>query len=321
MIELNSRINTYLVSAAVAGFLVACGGSSVGDGAGVGSDTSSKTLSHTNVVSGTTDSPPQAAPPAPTSSANSASPQAPITSSSSPATLPASDGPTGQDPGAYTLTFHDSFDQGLDRSVWNTERTDANIAVTNYAVRNGTLKIWPERGTNGEFFDRTFDTEGRFTQQYGFFEMEAKLPKGKGVWPAFWLLGYQDGRRPEIDILEAYPGGAAPWGAPGADGVPVPMMYAPVVWHDRGTQAGYTKVATPDMSAGFHRYGLKWEPNKTTFYFDGKEVYSLQVSISDPLFPILDLWFGSASGEPDGSTPTGESNSFEINYVKAWQFR
>jgi beta-glucanase (GH16 family) len=321
MIEHNSRINRYLVSAAVAGLLVACGGTSVGDGSGLATDTSSNTVSPAGVVSGTTDSPPQAAPPASASTANSDSPPASSPSSSSPVTLPASDGPTGQDPGAYTLTFHDSFDAGLDRSVWNTERTGAGVAVTNYAVKGGALKIWPERGTNGKFFDRTFDTEGRFTQRYGYFEMEAKLPKGKGVWPAFWLLGYRDGRRPEIDILEAYPGGVAPWGAPGADGVPVPMMYAPVVWRDREDQAGYSKVATPDLSAGFHRYGLKWEPNKTTFYFDGKEVYSLQVTISDPLFPILDLWFGSASGEPDASTPTGESNAFEINYVKAWQFK
>lgn len=321
MVEHNSRINAYLVPAAVAGLLVACGGTSVEDGAGLVTDTSPATQSNVSVVSGTTDSPPQAAPPASTSSANANSPQVSSTSSLSPATLPASDGPAGQDSSGYTLTFHDSFDAGLDRSVWNTERTDADIAVTNYAVKGGVLKIWPERGTNGDFFDRTFDTDGRFSQKYGYFEMEAKLPKGKGVWPAFWLLGYQDGRRPEIDILEAYPGGAAPWGAPGGDGVPVPMMYAPVVWNDRGDQAGYTKVTTPDMSAGFHRYGLKWEPNRMTFYFDGKEVYSLQASISDPLFPILDLWFGSASGEPDASTPTGESNAFEINYVKAWQFK
>lgn len=321
MIEHNSRVNRYLVSAAVAGLLAACGGTSVEDGSGLAPDTSSNTLSHASVVSGTTDSPPQAAPPAPASTANADPHPATSASSSSPVTLPATDGPTGQDPGAYTLTFHDSFDAGLDRTVWNTERTDADIAVTNYTVKGGALKIWPERGTNGKFFNRTLDTDGRFTQQYGYFEMEAKLPKGKGVWPAFWLLGYRDGRRPEMDILEAYPGGVAPWGAPGTDGIPVPMMYAPVVWRDRDDQAGYSKVATPDLSAGFHRYGLKWEPDRATFYFDGKEVYSLQVTISDPLFPIVDLWFGSASGEPDASTPTGEANAFEINYVKAWQFK
>jgi beta-glucanase (GH16 family) len=66
---------------------------------------------------------------------------------------------------------------------------------------------------------------------------------------------------------------------------------------------------------------VKWEPNRVTFYFDGSEVYSLDVAVSNPLYMIVDLWFGSASGEPDDTTPTGESNAFEVNYVKAWQFK
>jgi len=232
-----------------------------------------------------------------------------------------SDGPAGQDASQYTLTFADDFNNELDRSVWRTDRTDTASSTSNYATRDGMLKIWPQRGADGEFFNRTFDTEGRFSQQYGYFEMEAKLPKGKGVWPAFWLYSQAGGKRPEIDILEAYPGGDAPWGKPDADGVPVSTMYAPVTWTDEGERAGYAKVETPDLSAGFHRYGVKWEPNRQTFYFDGREVFSHEVSISDPLFIIVDLWFGSASGQPNGQTPTGESNAFEVNYVKAWQFK
>lgn len=235
------------------------------------------------------------------------------------------EGPAGQDADAFTLTFYDSFDGELDRSVWHLDgfsgRLNASNAVPNYASGNGSLKIWPQRGSNGEFFDRTLDTRRSFTQQYGYFEIEAKLPKGNGVWPAFWLLSMSGDGRPEIDIMEAYPGGVAPWGTPGADGVPAATMYAPVVWRDAHDQAGYAKVATPDLSDDFHRYGAKWEPNKVTFYFDGEEVYSVDASVSDPMFMILDLWFGSASGQPDSSTPAGDSNAFEINYVKAWQFK
>lgn len=233
----------------------------------------------------------------------------------------ASGGPAGQDAGQFELTFVDEFNSELDRNVWRTDRTDTESSTTNYATRNGALKIWPQRGSNGEFFNRTLDTDGRFSQKYGYFEIEAKLPKGKGVWPAFWLFNQIGERRPEIDILEAYPGGEAPWGKPDADGIPVPMMYAPVTWTDRGERAGYAKVETPDLSAGFHRYGLKWEPNRQTFYFDGREVFSHEVTVSEPLYLIVDLWFGSASGQPNDRTPTGESNSFEVNYVKAWQFK
>jgi beta-glucanase (GH16 family) len=57
-----------------------------------------------------------------------------------------------------------------------------------------------------------------------------------------------------------------------------------------------------------------------TFYFDGKEVYAANVSMGDPMYIMLDLWYGSASGQPDSTTPTGKTNSYEVNYVRAWKF-
>jgi beta-glucanase (GH16 family) len=80
-------------------------------------------------------------------------------------------------------------------------------------------------------------------------------------------------------------------------------------------------LQTVDLSAGFHTYAVKWEPGRQTFYFDGQPFWTVNVSMSDPMYIMLDLWFGSASGTPDGSTPTGEGNSFEVNYVRAWQFK
>jgi len=43
--------------------------------------------------------------------------------------------------------------------------------------------------------------------------------------------------------------------------------------------------------------------------------------MSDPMYLMLDLWYGSASGTPDNSTPTGKSNSYEVNYIRAWKFK
>ena len=43
--------------------------------------------------------------------------------------------------------------------------------------------------------------------------------------------------------------------------------------------------------------------------------------MDDAKFVLVDLWFGSSSGEPDHTTPTGKSNSYEINYVRVWQFK
>lgn len=238
-----------------------------------------------------------------------------------PAAVAAAGGPFGQDPAGYTLTFLDNFDGELDRTVWNTQRHETFNTVQNFATRNGILKIWPERGKNGEFFFRTLDTEGRFAQRYGYFEIEAKLPKGQGVWPSFWLHTTDGGVYREIDIMEAFPSGIPPWSEIGPGGVPTAVMYAPVVWISHDMKGGVAKITTPDLAADFHRYGTKWEPERITFYFDGREVLVVNAAIAEPMYMFLDLKYGSASGKPDETTPTGESNSLEVNYVKAWQFK
>ena len=240
-----------------------------------------------------------------------------------PAPAPSTDvmAPFGQDASRYTLSFSEEFNGPLNSARWNDKIWyEAAPATKNYTVENGSLKIWPERDANGKFFNRTIDTDGKYYQTYGYFEIQAKLPKGKGTWPAFWLFNHIGNRRPEIDVMEAYAGGPTPWGKI-VNGVSVPTMYASTIWQDATVQAGMVKVPTDDLSADFHRYGLKWEPSKLTFYFDGKQVYELAVTFNDPMYLMLDLWFGSASGTPDNSTPTGKGNSYEVNYLRAWKLK
>lgn len=231
-------------------------------------------------------------------------------------------GPVGQDASQYTLTFSEEFNSGYDTSKWNDRIWyESSNPTINYAVKNGVLKIWPQRDASGNFFNRTIDTDGKYYQTYGYFEMEAKLPIGRGVWPAFWLFNHPGDRRPEIDIMEAYPGGGpnSGWG----DANLHPVAFAATVWPNgaNNPNAGHKTLQTVDLSAGFHTYAVKWEPGRQTFYFDGQPFWTLNVSMSDPMYIMLDLWFGSASGTPDHTTPTGEGNSFEVNYVRAWQFR
>lgn len=230
--------------------------------------------------------------------------------------------PFGQKAEDYVLTFADEFDR-FDPAVWNDHIWyEKSNPTRNYLVENGKLKIWPQRDASGKFFNRTIDTDGRFEQRYGYFEIEAKLPRGKGTWPAFWLFAHPGNRRPEIDVMEAYAGGVDPWGFVDADGVARPRAYGVTVWYDEGAQAGKLQYDTgKDLSAGFHRYAAKWEPQQVTFYFDGKPIHTVKAAIDDKLYLMLDLWFGSSSGDPDETTPQGKANSFEINYIRAWQFR
>lgn len=229
--------------------------------------------------------------------------------------------PYGQNADDYVLTFAEEFDTYNDR-IWNDHIWyEKSNPTKNYAVENGLLKIWPQRDATGNFFNRTLDTDGKYYQTYGYFEMEARLPRGVGTWPAFWLFNHIGDRRPEIDIMEAYPGGEW-WGRRDAAGVPYPTVFASTVWYTEGHEAGQFKHdAGKDLSAGFHRYAVKWEPERLTFYFDGKKVGTVKARMPDPKYILLDLWFGAASGTPDDSTPQGKSNSFEVNYVRAWRFR
>jgi beta-glucanase (GH16 family) len=228
-------------------------------------------------------------------------------------------GPVGQDASLYTLSFQDEFNS-FNTSVWNDHIWyETGNATKNFEVSNGTLKIWPQRDATGKFFNRTVDTDGKYYQTYGYFEIDGKLPVGKGTWPAFWLFNHIGTRRPEIDVMEAYAGGGASSGW--SDANLHPTAYAPTIWLDAGKLGGTKTIQTGDLSTGFHKYALKWEPNKQTFYFDGKEVFTANVTMADPMYIMLDLWYGSASGQADGTTPTGNGNSYEVNYVRAWKFK
>jgi beta-glucanase (GH16 family) len=226
--------------------------------------------------------------------------------------------PFGQT-GTFTLTFSEEFaGTTLDATKWNDKIWyETSNATKNYAVSNGSLKIWPQRDASGKFFNRTIDTDGKYYQTYGFFEIEAKLPIGKGTWPAFWLFNHIGTRRPEIDIMEAYAGGGPNSGW--SDANFHPTAYAATIWIDAGRLGGTKTMVTSDLSAAFHKYALKWEAGVQTFYFDGKPVFSKAVAMPDPMYLMLDLWYGSASGQPDNTTPTGIANSYEVNYVRAWK--
>jgi beta-glucanase (GH16 family) len=232
---------------------------------------------------------------------------------------PSPPGPFGQDPSLFALAFHDEFDgTSLNTALWNDhiwwDRSDPDI---NYGVENGMLKIWP----SAPFVSRTIDTDGKYYQTYGYFEIDAKLPVGAGVWPAFWLYNHDDPLwNPEMDIMEAYGGAGAESGWSDVNFHPV--AYGATTWIAEGEVLGMEMIQTPDLSLSFHKYGLKWSEAQLTYYFDGVPMMTLDERMSDRMYILLDLAFGNNSGLPSVSgTPQGKGNAFEINYVRAWQFK
>lgn len=236
----------------------------------------------------------------------------------------ASINPYRQDVSLFSLAFQDEFNStSLDRTKWSDHIWyDPPSDTRDYGVSDGKLKIWPQPDASGRFRERILTTAGKFEQTYGYFEMEAKLPVGAGCWPAFWLLNSDSPPgEPEIDVMEAYPGDRSGYWA---NAKQHPMRYSVSYFQKGANQPGLQGTSAPltsDLSAAFHKYGVKWEPGKLSFYFDGKLVYSADVSMTRKMYILVDMQYGSASGPVDGTTPLGPGNSFEINYVRAWKFK
>lgn len=144
-----------------------------------------------------------------------------------------------------------------------------------------------------------------FFMQYGYFEINAQMPSGPGLWPAFWLLPTDVNLwPPEIDAIE--------WiGNPN-------QYHAGLFWGTNSTEGDYISV-TPNLTTSFHTYAVDWEPDTMTYYFDGKKVlsYPTPAGMNLPMYMIANL----AVGTP-GSWPGAPSNNipakFVIRYIRAW---
>lgn len=157
------------------------------------------------------------------------------------------------------------------------------------------------------FTSTRLTTRGKREQQFGRIEARLRLPAGKGLWPAFWMLGTDVGtvgwpRCGEIDIMESR--GAHPWRVSGAA-------------HGPGYSAGDALIAayeTPDLSSlatDFHVYAVEWEPGELRFFVDGRHYHTARASrlpagipwvFDHPFFIILNLSVGGNFGGPPDDT-------------------
>jgi beta-glucanase (GH16 family) len=144
----------------------------------------------------------------------------------------------------------------------------------------------------------------RRTFKYGYFEMRAKLPKGKGVWPAFWLT---NDKTAEIDIMELI----------GQDPKSVYMTHH--VWE--GEHWSETvKYTGADFSAGYHTFAVDWQPTYLRYYVDGVLRAQFTQNIpSDPLWIVANTCVGDATswpGAPDATTTFPQY--FDIDYIRVF---
>ena len=196
---------------------------------------------------------------------------------------------------------------------------NANYAPTSsvhpWNVNNGimTLTAAPADASiqpliNGyQYTSGQINTSQSFSQTYGYFEMHAQLPAGQGMWPAFWLLPENGSWPPEIDAMEML----------GND----PSVYYTSI--HSGTAANEINAGQPngvgDMSTGYHTYGVDWEPDFITYYFDGQQVYQTATppDMNVPMYMIANLAVGGAwPGNADSTTPFPAN--MNIDWIRAY---
>lgn len=226
----------------------------------------------------------------------------------------------------YTMTFNEEFD---DLSVsaagpgtrWctRTKGTFGNARFVEqkdgfpFSVDNGILRIEAAR-KNGVWCAgilASADPQGQgFSQRFGYFEMRAKFPRSRGMWPAFWLLGQPaltDKKRTniEIDVVEHY-------------GVSPNAVHSTMhLWPPGGKHTAQGDVfAAPGLTDDFHAYGVMVDETHVTWYFDGIEIQKQNTpeEAKVPLYLLVNLAMG-------GGWPIDQAVSpsyMYVDYVRAY---
>jgi beta-glucanase (GH16 family) len=216
----------------------------------------------------------------------------------------------------WLLTFHDEFDgRTLDETKW----TVSDYPVTwngeleyytpeEVSIHKGCLRITSRKR---DFKGRAYTsghltTSKKFTQLYGYFEVRAKLPVTRGMWPAHWLLPEGEWP-PEIDIMEAL-------------GHEPNKVYMSNHWMADDKHLSQTQpFEGPDFTKGFHTFAVDWEPGKITWYVDGvARATSTEGVPHRPFYWILNTAVGGVwPKDPDATTKFPQYH--DIDYVRVYK--
>lgn len=240
--------------------------------------------------------------------------------------------PSYKSPRGWELMWSEDFDSlEIDSRFWTLQTGEnywGNAELQYYTnrpencfVRDGRLIIrgLKEDYQNSHYTSARITTKGKLDFLYGRIDIKAKLPKGRGLLPAFWLLPstdmYNDRRRNgEIDIMEML--GHEPM---------VIYGVAHYVTGDTSTRSYGTYFDQhTDFSQGFHVFSLEWHPERLTWLIDNQPYYSLNLkrTFNDNYKPFTTdfyLIMNLAIGGNWPGNPTDMSifpAEMEIDYIK-----
>ena len=208
------------------------------------------------------------------------------------------------------------FDANSDIGFGTSSFVDAASGYDPFSVSGGTLSITavPDRtsfGYPGSHESGLISTEGNFSQTYGYFEMRAQTSGAPGSWDAFWMLPNTAAANPsnasgwqELDVVEHYGGNDK-----GVYSTIHTTDQTPNIPWQQNRQV-YSETA--GLSTSYHTYGMDWEPDKISFYVDGKFEGS-QATPSDMHSPMYLLANLATQSDASASAMTTK-----IDYIRAF---
>lgn len=218
-----------------------------------------------------------------------------------------------------------NYDLGARDGWGNNELQYYTNESKNVRVEKGNLIIEAHNDSmeNKAFTSSRIVSKGKGDWLYGRIEVRAKLPSGKGTWPALWMLStdWEYGGWPasgEIDIMEHV--GYDP-------GVIHGTIHTEAYNHIKQTQKE-GKITIPDAQDNFHVYAIDWQKNKINFFVDDKLYHSVARDPKDDFkgWPfdkrfhlLMNLAIGGNWGGKEGVDMTIWPQRMEIDYVRVYQ--
>jgi beta-glucanase (GH16 family) len=253
-------------------------------------------------------------------------------------TSPRPPGPPTPDPtpGAWTLVFDDEFGTpgSPDPARWaydigtiaNNEAQYYTSRADNVRVEDGTLVIEARREpwAGQAYTSGRIKTQGLEELLYGRVEVRAKLPTGRGTWPAIWMLGADIDRVGwpacgEIDIMENV----------GFDPTTiVASVHTAAYNHVQGTQkSAKTTLTRPAPWEDFHVYALEWSPDRIEALVDGRRYFTFRNEgtgsatwpFDRPQFLVLNLAIGGTWGGQHGIDDSLFPHRMYVDYVRVYR--
>lgn len=236
----------------------------------------------------------------------------------------------------WKLVWSDEFegnDVNLDNwtfEIWNEGEVNNEWQkyvkdTANYKVKNGKLYITVTKtGDNakGGYTSTRLSSQGKKEFKYGRVEFRAKMPKGRGTWPALWMLGSNINdvgwaKCGEIDIMEYV-------------GFQPDTIHTNVhTQYQHGITDFHVATPVPTAEEDFHTYGLIWSKDKLEFYLDDPSnvinTYAPTAKTVDnwpfdqPFFMIMNFAVGGTWGGVKGVDETIWPQSMTVDYVRVYK--